>query len=226
MRFRNYRKLIILVLLAVLFILSSCSPKTSTQIEQEFDEHNRVIKEITFVQGEMIGTTTYQYGTDGNCSRKDHYDKDNVLTHYTTFVYNSKGQVTRETLYQGNKMFTETTIQYNEDGLCSRSDTLTYEGGETYCLFFYDENNKLTDIKQYSVDSNEDHLRFWDKYNQAGYKVSSSHYVASGALDYTKVWEYDGNGRMKTLTEYDSNNNIKYITKYDKNGNVKSTKKY
>ena len=84
MGIRNFRKIIIMELIALVFILSACSSKTATRIEREFDEYNRVVKEVTFVQGEMRDTTTYQYGTDGNRVREDHYDKDNVLTHYKT----------------------------------------------------------------------------------------------------------------------------------------------
>jgi len=210
MSIRNYRKVMLAGLLAVLFILSSCA---STRIEKEFDEQNKLVKETTIVQGEVVHTTIYQYDADGNCSRTNHYDKDNVLTYYITFAYNSKGQVIKETQYQDNKMFTETTMQYDDKDLLSRSDTITYQGGKTYWLYFYDENNNLTECKQYTIDSDGDSLRFWDKYDEAGNKVSSSHYVASGELDCTKVWEYDGKGRVKTITEY------------DKNGNVKSTKK-
>ena len=225
MSIRNCRKVMVAGLLAILFILSSCSTKASTRIEQAFDEQNRLVKETTIVQGEVVGTTIYQYGADGNCSREDHYNKDHVLTHYKTFAYNSKGQVIKETLYQDNKMFTETTLQYDENGLLSRSDTITYQGGESYWVYFYDEENKLTESKQYTIESDWDHIRFWDKFDQAGNIVSSSYYIVSGALDYTKVWEYDDEGRVKTLTEYDSKGNINYVTEYDKNGNVKSTKK-
>lgn len=225
MSIRNCRKVMVAGLLAILFILSSCSTKASTRIEQEFDEQNRLVKKTTIVQGEVVGTTIYQYGADGNCSREDHYNKDHVLTHYKTFAYNSKGQVIKETLYQDNKMFTETTLQYDENGLLSRSDTITYQGGESYWVYFYDEENKLTESKQYTIESDGDHIRFWDKFDQAGNIVSSSYYIVSGALDYTKVWEYDDEGRVKTLTEYDSKGNINYVTEYDKNGNVKSTKK-
>lgn len=226
MSIRIYRKVMALGLIVVLFILSSCSTKASTRIDQEFDEQNRLVKEITIVQGEVVDTTIYQYGTGGNCSREDHFDKDNVLTYYITFEYNSKGQVIKRTQYQDNKMFTETTMQYDDKDLLSRSDTITYQGGKTYWLYFYDTNNKMTECKQYSVDSDGDNLRFWDKFDQAGNKVSSSYYVSSGALNYTKVWEYDDEGRMKTLTEYDGEGNIKYVTEYGKNGNVTSTKKY
>ena len=225
MSVRNYRKVMALGLLVVLFILSSCSTKASTRIEKEFDEQGRLAKEITIVQGDVVGTTIYQYGTDGNCSRENHYDKDNVLTYYITFAYNSKGQVIKRTQYQDNKMFTETTMQYDDKDLLSRSDTITYQGGKSYWLYFYDENNNLTECKQYAIYSDGDSLSFWDKYDEAGNKVSSSHYVTSGALDYTKVWEYDDEGRVKTITEYDSKGNINYVTEYDKNGNVKSTKK-
>lgn len=222
---RNFGKIIIMELIVFVFILSACSSKTATRIEREFDEYNRVVKEVTFVQGEMRGTTTYQYGTDGKCSREDHYDENNVLTHYKTFTYNSKGQVIKETLYRDNKMFTESTRQYDDNGLLSRFDTVTHEGAKNYWVYFYDDENKLTESKQYTVEPDGDHIRFWDKFDQAGNKVSSSQYLINGALYSTKVWEYDDEGRTKICTEYDSKGNIKYVTEYDKNGNIKSKKK-
>ena len=216
-------KKLLSVFLCVIFCFSfvACNSKSKTKIEQEFDEHDRLVQETILVQGKVHSKTTFQYDVDGNCSREEHYDKNDVLTYYITYEYNSQAQVIKEIQYQDNKMFTETTMEYNDKNLLYRSDTITYQGGKSYWLYFYDENNKLTETKQYAVYSDGDSLRFWDKFDQAGNKISSSYYVTSGALDYTKVWEYDNKNRVKTITEYDSSGNIKSVVEYDKNGNIK-----
>ncbi len=223
MNARIYRKAIVAVLFLFLFILTSCSSKSSTRVEQEFDEQGRLIKEIYFVQGEVFNSTVYQYGTDGNCSRENHYDAENALTYYITYEYNSIGQKIKQTQYQDNKMFTETTMEYNDKGLLSRSNNITWQGGKSYNLYFYDENDYMIEHKQYSVDSGGDTLRFWHKYendNEGNIKEDVEYY-SDGAVKLITKYEYYSNGNIKTIKEYDSNGNIKSTTEFDKSGNIK-----
>ena len=68
---RNYRKLVTLGLLAVLFILSSCSPKSSTRIEQEFDEQEDEKPDGT------VGRAIHPQLSSERCPRVDIEEQDN-----------------------------------------------------------------------------------------------------------------------------------------------------
>ncbi len=208
----NYKiicRYIAILTLAIIFILlSACGQKTAVKVNQEFDEQNRVIKETTFIRGQFFDTVTYQYASNGDCIRENHYNAEDLLIYYLIFDYDEKGQQIRRTQYQDDEMFVETTMEYDINGRMTRSDDLTYQGGKSYCLYFYDENGVLAESKTYSVYSDGDCLTYVDKYDANGNQISSSHYVTSGALDYTKKWEYDTNGNVKKVTEYDRDGNI------------------
>ena len=158
----------IFTLAVILILLSACGQKPVVKVNQEFDEQNRVIKETTFVRGQLFGTVTYQYDSNGDCIREDHYNEEDLLQYYLIFEYDEKGQQIRRTQYQDDKMFVETTMEYDVNGRMTRSDNLTYQGGKSYFLYFYDENGALAESKMYSVYSDGDCLTYIDKYDANG----------------------------------------------------------
>lgn len=210
--FRN--TIIIISLIIYSLFLSSCDPKS--HIQQEFNAQNQVIKETMYIRGVLFSTTEYKYNSDGNKSHEIHYDENGIQTYYETFEYNSKNQKIKETLYKDGKMFVESTMSYNDKGLMIRSDNLTYQGGRSYNLYFYDENNNEIERKQYVSDSEGDELRFWHK----------STYTEDGNIE--QEIEYDKNENIINVTKYIYNKKgkLKKICEYDASGNVKATRNF
>ena len=71
MSIRNCRKVMVAGLLAILFILSSCSTKASTRIEQEFDEQEDEKPDGT------VGRAVHPQLSSERCPRVDIEEQDN-----------------------------------------------------------------------------------------------------------------------------------------------------
>ncbi|SNR26824.1 Antitoxin component YwqK of the YwqJK toxin-antitoxin module [Maribacter sedimenticola] len=162
-------------------------------------------------------------------------------------LYNEGFQISYESYFEG---LLDVRVTYNVDGSFEETEYVYYENGEldysykqTWMLmpagyydivkteYFDDQGNitETTDSEFYedggiytttSYDENGE-IIWKDYYNEDGYWVKEEYYE-NGLLDYTYIFEYDGNGLRTKAEGYNAQNVLESIYQYNEFGGYSS----
>lgn len=144
------------------------------------------------------------------------YDKEGTLI--STVTKNEAGQIIKTVKYNKDAQYTK-EYEYDKDGKVSKVKNTDSNGVVTEAAYKRDDRGRITKETVRSSDGKE--LNYTYKYDENGRVIETTvKGKEDGApVDKHEKYEYDNNGKVKTITDKDGN---KTIYNYDANGEIKS----
>ena len=216
-------------------------------IAKLYNLNDKLIKELTYVNEELIYFDEYYYDENDNLAKEENYLADGTLDYYTLFEYDESGNETKREFYLGDGTPDGTTLsEYNENGDIIK-ETYTIDDYEIITKYEYDEKGNLLKeayedidgyfyVCEYEYDENGNLLKdvYEDsdgyfyvceyEYDEKGNLLKEAYEDSDGTLDITE-YEYDEN---ENLTKYSyevltADNHLIGYEKYSENGGLTET---
>lgn len=136
--------------------------------------------------------TEYKYSLNGQKEEESCFDMWHRLEYHTLFKYDDRGRILKELHYSGANLWSVTSFEYNENGLCKSKIRKLYYWSNTQFRseYHYSEKGKLVKIDEYKSSSNQNER-----------------------LDTTS--EYDENGRLKIWKIFNDDKTLAQTIEYD-----------
>ncbi len=148
---KSFSRIITLLLCAVVIIsLASCGNKGDT-----WSTEDGAMNKVTDNKGGVIGYERRYHNENGDITRLDVYDENEVYDHYIVYEYDDDHRLVKETTYRADGIgdhYYEYT--YYDDGTLKEKDYLTMSDGSERILynpdgtakerFVYDASDNLT----------------------------------------------------------------------------------
>jgi len=182
---------------------SSSTSTTKEESGKKYDDNGNIIEEPFSIPNGVSGTFRYEYDADGNRTKTSYYDADLNIGWYTTFKYDTNGNLINETGYLNNGNIND-SHDFDSDG--NEIKTTYYENGKMNSCYTY----------EYDADGNRTKTSYYDK---NGKLKSVSESVSDGFVA-TKTTDYDENGNVICISESTFDGDLISMTSYDENGNI------
>lgn len=142
----------------------------------------------------------FTYDSRGNLTRESLIDYPDLLATYKTYTYEN-GRVTRQQVYDGlvNALTLSTTITYTyQDNLLLKEQAVRSDGSLIHSTHYVYSGRRLTETYKMS-ESLGKHHDYRNFYDARGNMVRQEAYMYNNELEWTEKYEYDAlNRRIKT----------------------------
>ena len=199
---------------------------------------NKILHSEFDIKDNLTELTIYTYDANNNLISRCMFDGNhNLVSRYDyVYEYDDRGNIIKEYTQASTDTYLEHKVTYDKKGnqIITPSCKVESKTIIAYTIYSYDENNILTEEKEYVNNILKKHLSYYtdgyktkrevNLYNETGVLYYTEKYNNRG--DVVEEWELTSiipyNKNRKYEYEYDSHNNIIKVIQYDYKDNEES----
>lgn len=197
--------------------------KTIETVKYNFNDKNKCIKRIVYIDDSLFSTKDYIYDLSDNLI-EDILDYKGSSKHKVLYTYDSNNNNTSKYSYYNNSEFSRYVIEYNSKGQKVKGYDPTNK--EIYTLFKYDKKENLICKKEYQEKQNVSRIEY--SYDRNNNLIKEKSYF-DNKLESSTTYIYDSSGREIQTIGWNADmyyKQIKNITKLDSKGRIIESKIY